>query len=161
MPLFPAAAASRRAAAAAAVLIGPRMPASRLVPRAWASASAAKRPADPGANPLNYTVPATRLPFFNQTVAHSDGATFTIRTTSPKPILKLIKDTRNHPLWNVSGETVDQSSPELRRFEDRFGRMDDLAALYEAAPQAAPAAPAKPKTAAAAAAAASKGKGKK
>ncbi|KAN0114611.1 hypothetical protein V8E51_004155 [Hyaloscypha variabilis] len=39
---------------------------------------------------------------FTQLVTLSDGSTYTQRTTSPQPIFRSTKDTRNHPLWQPS-----------------------------------------------------------
>src|ERR1700722_17725369 len=57
---------------------------------------------------------------FNQQIVLSNGATYTLRTTSPKPRMKLIKDTRNHPLWNPSEslQTLDESG-QLSKFVRR------------------------------------------
>jgi hypothetical protein len=37
---------------------------------------------------------------FRHLIALSDGATFTIRTTSPRCSTTLVRDTLNSPLWN-------------------------------------------------------------
>ncbi|KAI8141606.1 hypothetical protein BJV82DRAFT_618404 [Fennellomyces sp. T-0311] len=68
---------------------------------------------------------------FVQTVVLSNGATFTIRTTSPRAQIRLAKDTRNHPLWNPSmlKEGVRDESEQLSKFQKRFGAESDLADL--------------------------------
>ncbi|TPX68743.1 hypothetical protein SpCBS45565_g02934 [Spizellomyces sp. 'palustris'] len=81
-------------------------------------------------------VPLTRPtgvnpPLFHQTIVHSDGSTFTLRTTSPRPLLKLTKDARNHPLWNPALNVLDDQSGELAKFERRFGEVADLGDLAE------------------------------
>ncbi|KAI8057165.1 hypothetical protein BDF22DRAFT_610678, partial [Syncephalis plumigaleata] len=64
---------------------------------------------------------------FTQTVILSNGASFTRRTTSPRSILRLTKDTRNHPLWNPTTQTeLDDESGTLSKFTKRFGELDDL-----------------------------------
>ncbi|KNC97442.1 uncharacterized protein SPPG_07363 [Spizellomyces punctatus DAOM BR117] len=70
-------------------------------------------------------------PLFHQTIVHSDGSTFTLRTTSPRPLLKLTKDARNHPLWNPALNVLDDQSGELAKFERRFGEVADLGDLAE------------------------------
>jgi ribosomal protein L31 len=73
---------------------------------------------------------------FSQTVVHSDGSSFTLRTTSPKPLLVLTKDTRNHPLWNPSMKVVIEQTGELTKFAQRFGSLDGLDSLssFESGP---------------------------
>ncbi|KAG4304522.1 hypothetical protein PORY_001915 [Pneumocystis oryctolagi] len=66
---------------------------------------------------------------FQQTVVLSDGSTFTISTTSPKPIIWITKDQRNHPLWNPEKKRlIDESDNEgrLKKFKQRFGTNYDL-----------------------------------
>ncbi|CAO3600897.1 unnamed protein product [Absidia cylindrospora] len=61
---------------------------------------------------------------FLQTVVLSNGATFTVRTTSPlRSQIQLTKDTRNHPLWNPAmlKEGVTDESEQLTKFQKRFG----------------------------------------
>ncbi|KKF93058.1 54S ribosomal protein L36 mitochondrial [Ceratocystis platani] len=66
----------------------------------------------------------------HQMIQLSDGSTFTARTTSPQPLFRSTKDTRNHPLWQPSDRTlknveVDEAG-KLAAFRDRFGRGFDL-----------------------------------
>ncbi|CAO3595339.1 unnamed protein product [Absidia cylindrospora] len=64
---------------------------------------------------------------FLQTVVLSNGATFTVRTTSPiRSQIRLTKDTRNHPLWNPAmlKEGVTDESEQLTKFQKRFGDTD-------------------------------------
>ncbi|KAJ3182639.1 hypothetical protein HDU87_007978 [Geranomyces variabilis] len=63
-------------------------------------------------------------PLFHQTIVHSDGSTFTLRSTSPRSLLKLTKDARNHALWNPALNVVDDQSGELAKFEKRFADFD-------------------------------------
>ena len=68
---------------------------------------------------------------FVQTVVLSNGATFTVRTTSPRANIRLAKDTRNHPLWNPAmlKEGVRDESEQLSKFQKRFGAESDLGDL--------------------------------
>ncbi|KAG0245770.1 hypothetical protein B0O80DRAFT_453048 [Mortierella sp. GBAus27b] len=63
---------------------------------------------------------------FDQTVVLSNGATFTLRTPSPRPQIRLTRDTRNHPLWNpeLRGGASTDDSGQLSKFSKKFGDMD-------------------------------------
>lgn len=67
---------------------------------------------------------------FTQLITLSDGSTYTARTTSPKPLFKSTKDTRNHPLWQPSLDSLrnveQDEAGRLRAFRQRFGRGWDL-----------------------------------
>ncbi|KAG5518186.1 hypothetical protein PMAC_003372 [Pneumocystis sp. 'macacae'] len=66
---------------------------------------------------------------FQQMVVLSDGSTFTIPTTSPKPIIWITKDQRNHPLWNPEKKRqIDESDNEgrLKKFKQRYGTTYDI-----------------------------------
>jgi hypothetical protein len=68
-----------------------------------------------------------RRPYsFTQLVALSDGSTYLQRTTSPLPVYKSTKDTRNSPLWNPSSQKLlnveADEAGRLRAFRARFGR---------------------------------------
>ncbi|MCJ1462182.1 hypothetical protein MMC07_000782 [Pseudocyphellaria aurata] len=75
---------------------------------------------------------------FTQLVTLSDGSSFTHRTTSPAPVYRSIRDSRNTPLWNPSSQRLlnieQDEAGKLRTFRDKFGRgwdvdnKDDLAA---------------------------------
>ncbi|GES98277.1 hypothetical protein GLOIN_2v1780055 [Rhizophagus clarus] len=69
------------------------------------------------------TKPFIRPRLFTQQIVLTNGATYTLRTTSPKPRIKLIKDTRNHPLWNPSqlSQSLDDDSGQLNKFIKKFG----------------------------------------
>lgn len=74
---------------------------------------------------------------FTQIVQLSDGSTYTTRSTSPAPVLKSTKDTRNHLTWQPSESSlknveVDEAG-KLASFRSRFGDMYDLADEPEAA----------------------------
>ncbi|KAI7861352.1 hypothetical protein BDF14DRAFT_1738891 [Spinellus fusiger] len=76
--------------------------------------------------------PASKPEVFLQTIVMSNGATFTVRTTSPvRPQIRLTKDTRNHPLWNPSmlKQGLTEESEQLTKFQKRFGGGADLADL--------------------------------
>ncbi|KAJ3022187.1 hypothetical protein HKX48_006823 [Thoreauomyces humboldtii] len=63
-------------------------------------------------------------PLFHQTIVHSDGSTFTLRSTSPRTVLKLTKDARNHALWNPALNVLDDQSGELAKFERAYADYD-------------------------------------
>ncbi|CAK4030703.1 54S ribosomal L36, mitochondrial [Lecanosticta acicola] len=70
---------------------------------------------------------------FTQMITLSDGSTFLHRTTSPQPIYRSTKDTKNSPLWNPSSQKLlnveEDEAGRLRRFRARFGRGFDAEAL--------------------------------
>ncbi|KAE9379544.1 hypothetical protein N431DRAFT_301351, partial [Stipitochalara longipes BDJ] len=72
---------------------------------------------------------------FTQLVTLSDGSTYTQRTTSPQPIFRSTKDTRNHPLWQPSMTSLrnieEDEAGRLRAFRLRFGRGWDAEASSE------------------------------
>ncbi|OMJ25489.1 50S ribosomal protein L31 [Smittium culicis] len=64
---------------------------------------------------------------FTQRIVLSDGSSFTIKTTSPKPIVKLSKDTRNHQLWNPQNKyDLNDEGGHLSKFNKRFGDYGNL-----------------------------------
>ena len=71
--------------------------------------------------PLNVNPPT-----FRQTVVHSDGSVFSIRTTSPKSIVMLTKDTLNHALWNPLSVKLDDTSGQISKFSSRFGDFSEF-----------------------------------
>ncbi|WYZ46552.1 hypothetical protein EsH8_IX_000777 [Colletotrichum jinshuiense] len=114
-------------------------------------------------------VPRPRRPYtFTQLIQLSDGSTYTVRSTSPAPLVRSAKDTRNHALWQPSDKSlknveVDEAG-KLAAFRERFGRGFDLAAVPTEEEQAAAAAAtttAGAQGGAAATAAAGKGEGQK
>lgn len=85
-----------------------------------------------------------RRPYtFTQLVQLSDGSTYTMRTTSPQPLYRAAKDTRNTLLWQPSEKALRSleldEAGKLAAFRERFGRAFDAAA-EPAADGAAPAA---------------------
>jgi hypothetical protein len=66
---------------------------------------------------------------FTQLITLSDGSTFTHRTTSPAPIYRSTRDTRNSLLWNPSSSKLmnveDDEAGRLAAFRARFGRSFD------------------------------------
>jgi hypothetical protein len=66
---------------------------------------------------------------FTQLVTLSDGSAFTVRTTSPQPVYRSTRDTRNAILWNPSSkELLNVEADEAGRlagFRARFGRSFD------------------------------------
>lgn len=72
---------------------------------------------------------------FTQLVVLSDGSSYLQRTTSPAPILKSNKDTRNTPLWNPSSQKLlnveADEAGRLRAFREKFGRGWDAEKMGE------------------------------
>ncbi|EPQ66373.1 Bgt-4193 [Blumeria graminis f. sp. tritici] len=62
---------------------------------------------------------------FTQLITLSDGSSYTVRTTSPAPVYKSTKDSRNHPLWQPSSAALRNVEADeagrLRAFRMRFG----------------------------------------
>lgn len=63
---------------------------------------------------------------FTQLVVLSDGSSYTHRTTSPHPVYRSTKDTRNSPLWNPSSQKLlsleSDDAGRLRAFREKYGR---------------------------------------
>lgn len=78
---------------------------------------------------------------FTQIVQLSDGSTYTTRSTSPAPVHRSTKDTRNHLTWQpseVSLKNVElDEAGKLASFRGRFGTAYDLAEEPDAADAAA------------------------
>lgn len=73
-----------------------------------------------------------RRPYtFTQLVTLSDGSTFIRRTTSPLPLYRATKDTRNSLLWQPSEKSLSNleldEAGKLAAFRHRFGRAFDVA----------------------------------
>ena len=72
---------------------------------------------------------------FTQLITLSDGSTFTHRTTSPQPIYRSTKDTKNSALWNPSSQKLlnieEDEAGRLKRFRKRFGRGYDVEAMSD------------------------------
>ncbi|KAH7309588.1 hypothetical protein B0I35DRAFT_83827 [Stachybotrys elegans] len=73
-----------------------------------------------------------RRPYtFTQLIQLSDGSAYTVRTTSPQPIYRSDKDTRNTLLWQPSEKTLHNveldEAGKLAAFRGRFGRGFDAA----------------------------------
>ncbi|KAI9786260.1 MAG: hypothetical protein M1835_003120 [Candelina submexicana] len=72
---------------------------------------------------------------FTQLITLSDGSTFTHRTTSPAPVYRCTKDTRNQPLWNPSSQKLlnveEDEAGKLRAFRQKFGRGWDAQGVDE------------------------------
>ena len=66
---------------------------------------------------------------FTQLITLSDGSTFTHRTTSPAPVYRTTRDTRNSLLWNPSSNKLQNVEADdagrLAAFRARFGRSWD------------------------------------
>lgn len=79
-----------------------------------------------------------RRPYtFTQLVTLSDGSSYTMRTTSPLPIYRATKDTRNTLLWQPSETSLKNveldEAGKLAAFRERFGRAYDAASGEEGA----------------------------
>ena len=63
---------------------------------------------------------------FTQLVTFSDGSSALQRTTSPSPVYRTTKDTRNNPLWNPTSLSLanveEDEAGRLRAFRKKFGR---------------------------------------
>ncbi|CAI7660962.1 unnamed protein product [Penicillium manginii] len=68
----------------------------------------------------------------------TDGSAFTHRTTSPAPVYRSTRDTRNSLLWNPSSSKLmnveDDEAGRLAAFRARFGRSWDASAPPADAP---------------------------
>ncbi|KAA8644559.1 hypothetical protein EYZ11_001452 [Aspergillus tanneri] len=66
---------------------------------------------------------------FTQLITLSDGSTFTHRTSSPSPIYRSTRDSRNSLLWNPSSSKLmnveEDEAGRLAAFRARFGRSFD------------------------------------
>lgn len=66
---------------------------------------------------------------FTQLVTLSDGSTYTQRTTSPVPVYRSTRDTRNSLLWNPSSHKLmnveEDEAGRLAAFRAKFGRSWD------------------------------------
>ncbi|PVV05032.1 hypothetical protein BB560_000447 [Smittium megazygosporum] len=62
---------------------------------------------------------------FYQRVVLSDGSTFLVKSTSPRAVVKLSKDTKNHPLWNPKMKrNLSDEGGILSKFTSKFGDLD-------------------------------------
>ncbi|OAP63830.1 hypothetical protein AYL99_03057 [Fonsecaea erecta] len=79
---------------------------------------------------------------FTQLVTLSDGSAFTMRTTSPIPVYRSTRDTRNSPLWNPTSKELlnveDDESGRLASFRARFGTSFDSSKTAKKTDQVAP-----------------------
>ncbi|CAM1502779.1 Fc.00g075550.m01.CDS01 [Cosmosporella sp. VM-42] len=81
-------------------------------------------------------IPRPRRPYtFTQLVTLSDGSSYTMRTTSPLPIYRAAKDTRNTLLWQPSEKSLKNveldEAGKLAAFRERFGRGYDAGTAEE------------------------------
>ncbi|KIY49622.1 hypothetical protein FISHEDRAFT_22887, partial [Fistulina hepatica ATCC 64428] len=71
-------------------------------------------------------LPNPVVPMFPQRIVRADGASFTHYTTSPRPFMRLSRDTSNSPIWNTHlwalGDAQDENelTGRLGRFTRRF-----------------------------------------
>ncbi|KIW65113.1 hypothetical protein PV04_07396 [Phialophora macrospora] len=79
---------------------------------------------------------------FTQLVTLSDGSAFTMRTTSPIPVYRSTRDTRNSALWNPTSRELlnveDDESGRLASFRARFGTSFDSQKTIKKTDHAAP-----------------------
>ena len=73
-----------------------------------------------------------RRPYtFTQLIQLSDGSSYTARTTSPQPLYRSARDTRNTLLWQPSEKSLRNveldEAGRLAAFRERFGRGFDAA----------------------------------
>jgi ribosomal protein L31 len=63
----------------------------------------------------------------------TNGATITLRTVSPKPYIKLTRDSYNNPLWTASGDgnTLDDDSGRMGKFNTKFGIASEAWAVHD------------------------------
>lgn len=66
---------------------------------------------------------------FTQLITLSDGSTYLHRTTSPIPVYRSTRDTRNSLLWNPTSQKLvnleEDEAGRLAAFRSRFGRAYD------------------------------------
>ncbi|GKZ84850.1 hypothetical protein AnigIFM56816_010409 [Aspergillus niger] len=72
-----------------------------------------------------------RRPYqFTQLITLTDGSTFTHRTSSPLPVYRSTRDTRNTLLWNPTSSKLksveDDEAGRLAAFRAKFGRSWDV-----------------------------------
>ncbi|KPM35882.1 hypothetical protein AK830_g10694 [Neonectria ditissima] len=77
-----------------------------------------------------------RRPYtFTQLITLSDGSAYTMRTTSPQPIYRASKDTRNTLLWQPSEKSLKNveldEAGKLAAFRERYGRAYDAGTSAE------------------------------
>lgn len=70
---------------------------------------------------LSYMSWLSRHATTRDTPTHYSLNLFRVKTTSPKSILTLTKDTLNHGLWNPAKAVQEEKGGELDRFHKRFG----------------------------------------
>ncbi|KAL4881593.1 hypothetical protein BJY04DRAFT_188404 [Aspergillus karnatakaensis] len=67
---------------------------------------------------------------FTQLITLSDGSTFTHRTSSPLPVYRSTRDTRNSIVWNPSSSKLmnleDDEAGRLAAFRAKYGRGFDV-----------------------------------
>ncbi|RDA90972.1 hypothetical protein CP533_3092 [Ophiocordyceps camponoti-saundersi (nom. inval.)] len=73
-----------------------------------------------------------RRPYiFTQMVQLTDGSTYTVRTTTPNPLYRPAKDTRNTLTWQPNDQSLHNleldEAGRLAGFRRRYGRSYDLA----------------------------------
>ncbi|PWY95141.1 hypothetical protein BO94DRAFT_531046 [Aspergillus sclerotioniger CBS 115572] len=74
---------------------------------------------------------------FTQLITMTDGSTFTHRTSSPVPVYRSTRDTRNTLLWNPTSSKLksveDDEAGRLAAFRAKFGRSWDVNTPVEGA----------------------------
>jgi hypothetical protein len=69
-------------------------------------------------------LPNPIVPKFPQRVIRSDGTSFTHWTTSPRPSIRLTRDTTNNPVWNTRQWSNDRGVEEEGALTGRLGRFN-------------------------------------
>lgn len=65
-------------------------------------------------------------PRLQSLVKHTDNSGFRIKTTTPKSLVILTKDTLNHFIWNPSGQKMDDQEGRLARFTKKYTLSTDI-----------------------------------
>lgn len=87
-----------------------------------------------------FKLPKPFVPQFPQRVVLSDGSSFLHRTTSPRSVFKMTRDTRNNPIWNafvatggeeLEGKATGRMGRYSRKFEGMEVSVDEVAGAKE------------------------------
>ncbi|KAL7752032.1 hypothetical protein RI367_002561 [Sorochytrium milnesiophthora] len=70
--------------------------------------------------------PKTIVPRLHRTTVElTNGATIVLSSTSPRPYLKVPRDSYNNPLWNPHEAGIDDDTGRLARFNEKFGMSQE------------------------------------
>lgn len=73
-------------------------------------------------------------PKFSQAIQLSDGSSFFVKSTSPRWLVALTKDTRNMVMWNPRLRNLRRDSGPVLDFKTKFGDLDSFG-LEEFSPE--------------------------